>query len=173
MGRPGGVGADHDGLVTSGRGELRQGEVDHLDVVGDGVGAGVAGPQDAGQRLAGAVAAVQAAPQRVEPEAALVGPGRALLVGVRGHQGGVHIHQQQPVDVGAGLPRPRPCLRPGGTQPGQAPLVAGDPLEHPPGGRGGRHLAEQLRLVTQHRQVAQAVPAVSQHHHKIPQHPPA
>jgi hypothetical protein len=170
VGGPGGVGAHHDGLVTGSRGQLRQGEVDHVDVVGDGVGAGVAGPQDAGQRLAGAVAAVQAAHQRVEPEAALVGPGRALLVGVRGHQGGVHVHQQQPIHVGAGLPRPCPGLRPGGPQPGQAVFVAGDSLDHPPGGRGGRYLAEQRRLVAQHRKIRKAVPAVGQHHHKVAQH---
>ena len=37
-----GVGADHDRLVARGAGQLRQGEVDHLDVVAGGVGAGVA-----------------------------------------------------------------------------------------------------------------------------------
>jgi hypothetical protein len=39
-----GVGADQDRLVARGGGELSQREVDHLDVVAGGVGAGVAGP---------------------------------------------------------------------------------------------------------------------------------
>ena len=40
----------------------------------------------------------------MEPEGVLVGPGRALLLGVRVHQGGVQVHQQQlAVGVRAGL----------------------------------------------------------------------
>jgi len=42
VGGPAGVGADQDRLVASGPWELRQGQVDDLDVVGGGVGAGVA-----------------------------------------------------------------------------------------------------------------------------------
>jgi hypothetical protein len=46
VGGTAGVGADQDRLVARGGGELGQREVDHLDVVAGGVGAGVAGPQD-------------------------------------------------------------------------------------------------------------------------------
>lgn len=46
-------------------GQLVQGQLQHGDVVGRGVGAGIARAQDAGQRL---VALVQVADQRVEAE---------------------------------------------------------------------------------------------------------
>jgi hypothetical protein len=49
----GAVGADQDvGAVPVGVGDLRECLVEHRDVVGGGVGAGVPGPQPAGQRLA-------------------------------------------------------------------------------------------------------------------------
>jgi len=55
--------------ATPGRvGQLRHGLLEHGDVVGRGVGAGIARAQDAGQRLA---ALVQIADQRVEPKPAL------------------------------------------------------------------------------------------------------
>jgi hypothetical protein len=95
-------------LVAGGPGELRQGQVDQLDVVGGGVGTGVAWPQDPSQGLAGAVAVVQEGDQRVEPEATLVGPGRALLWGVGIHQRAVDVDDQQPVGVRTGPPGCRP-----------------------------------------------------------------
>jgi hypothetical protein len=51
------VGPDQPRLVMGGGGELGERQVDDLYVVGGGVGTGVAWPQDAGQRLAGPVAA--------------------------------------------------------------------------------------------------------------------
>jgi hypothetical protein len=60
-------------------------------VVDGGVGAGVARAQDPGQGLAGAILAVEEAHQRVEPEAALVGAGGALLIGMRGDQRAVDV----------------------------------------------------------------------------------
>jgi hypothetical protein len=73
------VGADQQRLVMGGSGELGERQVDDLDVIVGGVGTGVAWPQAAGQRLAGAGATVQVGQQRVEPEATLVVPGRALF----------------------------------------------------------------------------------------------
>jgi len=49
-----GAGADQQRLRSGGAWQLRQRQVDHLDVVGGGGGAGVARPQEARQRLAGA-----------------------------------------------------------------------------------------------------------------------
>jgi hypothetical protein len=48
-------------------GQLREREVKDLDVVGGGIGPGVAGPQHPGQCLPGAIAAVQVAGQRMNP----------------------------------------------------------------------------------------------------------
>jgi hypothetical protein len=73
--------------------------------------------------------------------------------------------------MGARLPGSGPGLHTGRAQAGQAELVAGSTLDHPPGGRGGSHWAEQLGLVGQDGQVAQAVAAVGQQHRKISQHP--
>jgi hypothetical protein len=69
------------------------------------------------------------------------------------------------------LPRPRTGLRSRRPDAGQAQFVVGDPLHHAPGGRGGGNRAEQLRLVAQHRQITQAVPAISHHHGKVAEHP--
>ena len=94
---PAGVGADQDRLLLACLlGELGERQVDHVDLVGGGIGRSVARPQDRGQRLAGAVATVQPGRQRMKPEPTPVGPSRALLVGVRGHQGGIQVDHQQP-----------------------------------------------------------------------------
>jgi hypothetical protein len=90
---------------------------------------------------------------------------------MRVHQRAVDVDQQQPVGVRAGLPGPPAGLGPGRPQPGQAELVTGDALNDPPGGGGRGDRAEQPTLVTQHRQVAQAVPTVGQDHRQVPQHP--
>jgi hypothetical protein len=62
------------------------------------------------------------------------------------------------------------AMGPGGAQPGQPVGIGGDPFQHPPGGRGRGHRSEQLRLVPQGSQVAQAVAAVGQHHRQVAQH---
>jgi len=59
---------------------------------------------------------------------------------------------------------------PGRHAAGPTRRVLPGPLDDPPGGRGGSHRAEQLGLVTQHRQIAQAVTTVGQHHGQVPQH---
>jgi hypothetical protein len=75
--------------VLGGQPADRLGEQRH--VVGGVVGPRVAGPEHRGERFVGLVAPH---PQRVEPEAALVGRGGILLVGVRGDQRGVEVDRQ-------------------------------------------------------------------------------
>jgi hypothetical protein len=91
-------------------------------------------------------------------------------VGVQQRAVDVH-HQQVGVGMRTGGPGPATCVGAGGTDAGQAKLVTSDLFDHPPRGRGGGHAAEQLGLVTQGGQVAEAVAAVGQQHRKIPQHP--
>jgi hypothetical protein len=165
-----GVGADQDRLVTGGRWELRQGQLDDVDVVSGGVGAGIARPQDPAQGLAGAVTAVQVGQQRVEAKAALVGPGRALLVGMGVQQGAVHVDDQQALDVRTGPPGRRSGVGPGRMQPGEPVGITSDPLDDPPRRRCGRDWAKQLRLLAEDGQVAQAVATVGEHHRQVPQH---
>ena len=101
----------------------------------------------------------------------LVGGRRALLVGMGGHQGGVQVDDQRARRGRAQRPRglPRPAKR--RPQPGHPARVGRELLgDHPPRGRGRADLTQQLRLVTQARQVTKPVPTVGQHHHKIPQH---
>jgi hypothetical protein len=108
----------------------------------------------------------------VEAEGVLVAARRALLgVAVGEHQGRVGVDDQQlHVRVAAGGPGAATGMGPGDAQPGQPVRVPGDAVQHPPGGRGRGDLAEQLRLVAQHRQVAQAVATVGQDHRQVPQH---
>ncbi|MEY9834792.1 hypothetical protein ABH941_000003 [Streptacidiphilus sp. EB103A] len=96
------VGADEDlGAVAVGVGGLGQGVVQDGDVVGGGVGAGVARSKEAGQGFAGVV---QEARQWVVAEAVLVGGGDLFFLGVAGDQGGVEVQDQarQVVAGGAG-----------------------------------------------------------------------
>jgi hypothetical protein len=88
----GAVGADEDfGAVAVGVGDLCEGLVEDGDVVGGGVRSGVARPQEASEGLAGVV---EEAEQRVVAEAAFVGGGGLLLLGVAGDQGGVDVQDQ-------------------------------------------------------------------------------
>ena len=96
-------------------GQLLQGELGDLEVIGGGVGTGVAGAKDAGRRLAGLG---QVTGQGEEAEAALVGAGGALLLGVGTHERGVNIENQL-LRSGARLPGPRQRV---------------DRLDHPVGG---------------------------------------
>ena len=169
---PGAVASDQHRPVPRGPGQLRQGEIDQLDQIISAASRGVARPQQARQRLAGSVAAVQVGQQRVEPERSLVGPRRALLgVAMGQDQGRIGVDDQQlDLWLAAGGPGTSAGMGPGGPQPGQPVRVGGDSLDHPPGGRGRGHQAEQLRLITQDRQVGEAVAAIGQHHRQIPQH---
>jgi hypothetical protein len=170
--RPGAVAADQDRQVPGGPGELGQGQVDQGDQVISAARWGVAWPQDPSKRLTRRLAAVQVGQQWMEPERMLVGACRAFLgITVGQDQGRVGVHDQH-LDswIATASPGAGAGMGPGGTQPGQPVRVAGDPFQHPPGGRGGGHRAEQLRLVAESGQVRKAVPAVGQHHRQIPQH---
>jgi hypothetical protein len=107
----------------------------------------------------------------VEPEAALVGAGRALLVGVRLDKGGVQVDPQRPCRGRA--KRPGTLADPGQRrpQPGDPTRVSGQFLgQDAPGGRGRGDLAEQRRLVPECGQVADTVATVGEHHHQVAQH---
>jgi|RhiMetdeSRZDD1v2_1073273.scaffolds.fasta_scaffold72667_2 hypothetical protein len=171
VGGAGGVGADQDRPPAGWLGQGQQHHRQHLHIVGCGVGPGIAGPQDHGQRLPGAIAAVQPATKRVKPVAVLVGRRRALLVGVRLDKGRVHVQDQRPrwgraqcpgalADPGQRRPQPADPTRIGGQLLGQ----------DAPGGRRGGDLVEQLRLVPQAGQVADAVATVGEHDHQVAQH---
>ena len=143
-------------------------------MIGCGVGASVARPKHPCEGLAGAIAAVQPAAQRVEPEAVLVGRRRALLVGVRIDKGRVQVQDQRSRRGRA--QRPRLLAGPGQRRPqrrGPARICGELLSQDPPGGRGRADLAEQLRLVPQGGQVADAVATIGEHDHKVPQHLPA
>jgi hypothetical protein len=130
----GAIAAHQDRLELRGNGELSEGEVDQLDEVLGGTGRGVARPQQPGQRLARRAAAVQVGQQWVKSEGVLVGARRAfLVVAVRGHQGGVHIDDQQVHRrVAAGRPDPTAGMCPG--QGGHVGEVAYPQLVGPAGG---------------------------------------
>ncbi len=88
-------------------------------MVGGGVGAGVARPQQPSQRFARRdIGAVQEAVERVEAEGVLPGRGGVLLLGVGNDHGGVEVQHQLFGKVGrrAGPPGRRPRSRPPGTQ---------------------------------------------------------
>jgi hypothetical protein len=80
------------------------------------------------------------------------------------HQAGVEIdHQARHRDAGTDQGRDRPAHL-GPEQPSLFPRFGPcllqrvqpgrvHPIQHPPGGRGRRHAAEQPRLVAEHRQV--------------------
>jgi len=142
-------------------GQLGERALEHLDVVGSGVRAGVARPQQTRQRL---LASRLVAEQRVEAEAALVRPGRALLVGVSGDQGGVEVEDHA---LGCACQLPHPSAGAGARRPDrlQTPLV--EHGEYPPSGRIRGNLAEQARLVAQRAQVGQAVAAVGEHYREL------
>ena len=137
--------------------QLRQRQPGRLDVIGGGVGPGVAGPEHDGQRLAGPVAAVVGEHgQGMESPGFLPRRRGLFLVGVRGHDGGVDVHRHQAaVRARRGLPgqRPGPLPRggtrgPDGFQRGRT--VGGQPAYQPGNDRVGRNRAEQVRLGAQH-----------------------
>lgn len=161
-------------------GDLRQRQVGDGDVVGGGVGSGVARAQHPGQGLSGVVAEHQ---QRVIAEAALERRGCLLLLAVAGHQGGVDVehqpdplassgghHRQRPAQLAGCQPRPLPRRRAGRPQQAQQRLIHGG--QDPPRRRGGGHSPEQLRLLAQHREIGDGLAAVGEHHRHIGQHPP-
>jgi hypothetical protein len=160
-------------------GDLCQRLIGDLDVVGGGIGVRVPGPQHPGQRFPGVV---QPGEQGVISIAVLVCGRRLLLLGMAGHQGGVEIDHQAGHHH-AGAPHDRDAAPAFAAQqprsfPGSSTrdlhLIEQrfvDRVQHPPRCRGGGHRPEQVRLVTQHRQVADRHPAIGEHHRQIGQHP--
>lgn len=85
--------------------QLGQSQFRGLDVVGGGVGARVAGPQQPHNRLAGPAAAVVDKPhQRVVSKGLLPGRGGVLLLRVRQDEDAVDVHDHLPVRVRRRLP---------------------------------------------------------------------
>jgi len=142
------------------------------DVIGGIVGARVARPEHAGQRLApGAlVGTVEVGQQRMKAEAALIGAGRAVFVGVRGDQRRVDVDDQRPGGPGAQRERPLARRCPGRPERVEQAVLA-DPVDDPPRGGVGGDRSEQRALVAQGAQVAQRVAAVGQHDRQIAHHP--
>jgi hypothetical protein len=152
--RTGRIGPDQDldALDQLNR-DLRQRTVDHRDVIGGGIRAGVPRPEHRAERFPGLV---RVHVQRVEPVPMLVIPGRLLLLRMRGDQRRVHV-DRQPLRRTNKLPEPRP--RPGVRIPDsvQQPRRGGDPVDRPERGRVRRHRSEQRVLITGRAQVRQAL----------------
>jgi hypothetical protein len=124
-------------------------------VVGGGVGAGVAGPQQAHDRLARpAAAVVDESHQRVVPEGLLPGGGGVLFLGVRQDEDPVEVHDHLSVRVRRGVPGQPPDVFThfgmGGAQRGQDPLAArGQLSDQARDRRVGGHRPEHGRLSPQ------------------------
>jgi len=161
---PGRVAAHKGAAAGSARRQLGKRRLEHRDVVGGGVGAGIAGAQHAGERLA---ARGLEAEQRMEAEAALVGAGGALLLGVRREQGGVNVEDEASrvagvapgagAGRGAGLPDLRQHLLIEALQAAVGGSLRGD--------RPEKHL-----LIAQGSEVGQAVATVGEHHGEVAGH---
>ena len=180
-GAAGGVGPDQDrGAVPMRIGDLRQGGVEHGDVVGGGVAARVPAPQRRGEELAGVVAERQ---HRVIPERLLERRRRLLLLAVTDHDRGVQV-DHQPGQLAAGRRRWRErlagelgALRPHHlTRRGPGPRDRTEPagvesVEQPPARRVRRHRPEQRGLIGQHRDIGDRRGAVGDRDRHVDQHP--
>jgi hypothetical protein len=123
-------------------------------VIGCGVGGGVAGSQDRGQRLA---RLGQVAEQRVKAEAALVVAGGAFLLGVGDQKRGVDVEDQL-LGPGSGVPCPGQGLGAGGAE--RFEQAAVDRLQHSVGRRLRCHRPEQGLLAAQDAEVRDVIAAV-------------
>ena len=173
----GGVGAHHDGVhdgvgriagVVAGLvfgGELGERQVEHSQLVGAGVGVGVAGAQDPRQRLTGVVSEAE---HGVKAVAALeVAGGRLLVLGVHLDQRRVHVEGHLLRRLHR-PPHPFASRRPGAAQAVEHRRV--DSRHSPPDRRRGGHVAEPLGPITQRRHVGDALSAAGQHHRHLGQH---
>ena len=141
------VGAGEDLAIELFGGQLLERQLQNREVIGGGVGAGVAGTKQPGERLAGLV---EVAEQGVKAKGALVGAGGALLLGVRGEDRRVDVEGDRR-GPGAGLPSSRP-----GGGAGRADCIEQtgvDRLHHPVGGALGGDAPEQHLLPAQHPEV--------------------
>lgn len=168
MGAAAGVGADQH-TATAVLGKLGQGQSGGVDVVGGGVGPGIARAQHDGQWFTGSAGAVVGEGRhRVKAEGLLPGWCGLLFVGVGDDDGGVDVQRDQfALCAGRIMPGQGPGpLTGGGTGYAdglQRPhRVGGQSVDQPRDGGIGGHGAEQLGLSAQHRDVGQAVPAQRQ-----------
>jgi len=161
-------------------GQLGQRALDHGDVVGGGVGPGIARAQQDAQRLPGAFrAVVDERAQRVEPIPALERRTRVLLVRVSRDQRRVQVHDQRvlradPVVRGAGAgggPRVRPGRGPRGIDGGQCRRGRlGQGGDRARDRRVGGHQPVDVRLGAQQRGVVQVPPADRQRDRQVEEH---
>lgn len=170
------VGADQDvGAVPVGVGDLREGLVEHGDVIGGGVVSGVARPQQPGHRLAGVDQETQ---QRVEPEAAFVGGCGLVFLGVAGDQRGVEGQDQAGQFVHAAFTAgiaarvSAACSQATSRAAARADrrrssMRSSTACQQPPSRRRGGHRTEHLALIPQNGRIRDRLAAVSEHHCEI------
>lgn len=154
--------------------------VDDGDVIGGGVAAGVAGPQRDRQRLFRVVTPCR---QRMKAIRLLERRGGADLLGVRNHDRGVQPDHHRVTQIAVTgdrrgdaavpcfdqLPHPTARFRP--PPPDAFQRLGVDLVQRPPRGRHRGDRAEQLALITQHRDVTDRASAVGQHDGDVGQHP--
>jgi hypothetical protein len=167
--------------------DLRQRGIEHRDQIRGGVGSSVAGAQHPGQRL---VAVVAEREHRVEAERVLERRRCGLLLTVRHHDRGVLIddqhrpalavqqrhpgHQRRRQRLTSHLAplRPRDLASHGPSRRDTVQVRVADRVQHPPAGGVRGHRTEHLGLVGQRGDVADALPAIGEHHRHIHHHPP-
>jgi hypothetical protein len=103
----------------------------------------------------------------MKPEPTLVRRSRVLLFRMRVHERAVEIDHVEP-RIRARRPCRGACRSASGGDPRERGRV--DRFEGPPRGRNRRDLAEQVRLITQHREVRDRFAAIGEHHRQIDQH---
>jgi len=179
VGGTGAIGTNQQLLAMPSR-DLGDRLAEDLDVVGSGVGAGVAGPQLDREHLGGVVAPHA---ERVEAERLLERRGSLVLLAVRGDQGGVDVEHDHLAEVALGDLRGR---HPAGQLLELSPDVAADLrprrrdpfhrgrgqlVQRPPHRRRRCHRSQHAGLVPQHVDVGDRLTTVSEHHRDIDQHP--
>ena len=166
MGRTGGVAADQDRLLLHPLRELLAGETKDLDVVLGRVGAGASRSQDRGQRVP---RRFQKARQGMKAEAVLVVAARLLLLRVRGDQRGVDIEHQK---LGPARLSPDLIPHPSPRRTELVQVALGQPADDARGGGDGGDASEQIGLIVEDSEVAQAVAAVGDADREIGEHRP-
>jgi hypothetical protein len=161
FGRAGRVRPDQNVLtVTASIRNLRQRQVEYLDVVGGRVAARVPGAQEARQSF---TRGVQETQQRMKAIGTLPCLRRGLLVRMTDHDSGVHIQHHTPDRMArhrrghhpAGLDglSPRDLTSPPPRRPQLLQRGPVQPVQHPPHRGLRRHRPEQLLVPTQHGEV--------------------
>jgi hypothetical protein len=166
---PGQHGHPVDGIdAPRGHRQLRQGQVQDLEVVGGGVGPGVAGAQDPRQGLGGVV---QPGAEGEEPVPLFVGGSCVLLVGMGIEQGGVKV-QRHVATLGDGVETRFPHGR---THPGAGLADGGeqgvvDGVDHPERGGDRGDGSEDVCLQAQAEQIGQGIPPAGDGHRQVRDH---